>query len=60
MQVTFAPGQGFHQELRRRVDDYFERTSFRRRDRLAMYVKAAVLLAWAWAGAARAARAMPL
>ena len=46
MRVKFAPGQGFHQELKCRVDEYFQRTGCARRDRPAMYLKAAVLLAW--------------
>ena len=46
MRVKFAPGQGFHQELKRRVDEYFQRTGCARRDNPSMYLKAAVLLAW--------------
>ena len=46
MRIKFAPGYGFHQELKRRVDEYFQRTGCARRDSPSMYLKAAVLLAW--------------
>ncbi len=46
--VRFAPRGAFSRELERRVDAYFDETGLRRRDLPAMYVKAAVILAWFW------------
>ena len=40
----FARNNAFQVELRRRVDDYFERTGQRRRDVPQMYLKTAILL----------------
>lgn len=42
---TFAKGGGFQAELKRRVDAYFASSGHSRRDALALYVKAAILLA---------------
>jgi linoleoyl-CoA desaturase len=46
MRVKFATGEGFFQEVKGRVDDYFVRTGYSRRDRPSMYVKAVLLLVW--------------
>src|SRR5437588_8241698 len=44
--LKFNPSDRFLQELRRRVDAYFERTGRRRRDCPTMYFKTATILAW--------------
>jgi linoleoyl-CoA desaturase len=44
--VKFAGSDRFIRELRKRVDDYFERTGRRRRDCPQMYFKTATVLAW--------------
>ena len=44
--LKFGPGDEFHQELRRRIDQYFTRTGRRRHDCPQMYVKTAVILGW--------------
>ncbi len=41
----FAKNDGFHDDVRRRVEDYFRRTGRRPRDVPAMYLKTAVILA---------------
>jgi linoleoyl-CoA desaturase len=46
MRVKFGRGQGFYPVLKERVDAYFRRTGFSRRDRPAMYLKVVLLLAW--------------
>jgi linoleoyl-CoA desaturase len=43
--LKFGKNNGFHVELRRRVDAFFERTGLRQRDCPQMYVKTAILLA---------------
>lgn len=43
--VTFEGRSGFQAELRRRVDEYFQRTGRRERDCWQMYVKTALVLA---------------
>jgi len=43
---TFAPADGFHAAIRRRIDDYFRLTGRRRRDCPEMYRKMAIILAW--------------
>src|ERR1041385_6981186 len=44
--AVFAPDAGFHSELRRQIDSYFEKSGRPRRDVPLMYAKSAVLLAW--------------
>ena len=44
--VTFARDTGFHDEVKRRVLAYFERTGLSQRDSPRMYLKTAVLLLW--------------
>ncbi len=44
--LKFAAGDKFLKELKSRVDAYFERTGFRRRDCPSMYAKTAVMMAW--------------
>lgn len=44
--LKFSGSDRFIRELRRRVDDYFERTGHRRRDCWQMYFKTATILAW--------------
>jgi linoleoyl-CoA desaturase len=44
--VKFTGSDRFIRELRKRVDDYFERTGRRRRDCPKMYFKTATVLAW--------------
>jgi linoleoyl-CoA desaturase len=44
--LKFAAGDGFHTEVRRRVDAYFRSTRRRPRDCPEMYRKTATLLAW--------------
>jgi hypothetical protein len=44
--LKFGPGDEFHQELRRRIDQYFTRTGLKRRDCPQMYLKTAVVLGW--------------
>lgn len=44
--VKFAASDGFHHELRSRVERYFSRTGQRVRDCPRMYVKIAVILGW--------------
>ena len=43
--LKFGKNNGFHVELRRRVDAFFESTGLRQRDCPQMYVKTAILLA---------------
>jgi linoleoyl-CoA desaturase len=43
---TFAGDAGFHGEVKRRVQAYFERTGLSQRDSPRMYLKTAVLLFW--------------
>ena len=43
--LKFASGDVFHVELRRRVDEFFQRTGRRQRDCWQMYLKTAILLA---------------
>src|ERR1051325_259895 len=45
-QLKFAANDGFFNELRRRVDQYFETTGRRQRDCPQMYVKTAVIFGW--------------
>jgi len=42
--LTFRHDNGFHSELRRRVDEYFNRTGRRQRDCPEMYLKTAIVL----------------
>src|SRR5262245_36544713 len=42
--LTFARDHEFHNEVRRRVDEYFRNSGRRQRDCPAMYVKAAIVL----------------
>jgi len=44
--LKFRASAGFQQELRRRVDHYFESTGRRERDCPQMYLKSALILAW--------------
>jgi len=44
--LKFGSTDGFQGELRRRVDDYFERTGLRPRDCRQMYLKSAIVLTW--------------
>jgi len=44
--LKFGPGDEFHQELRRRIDQYFTRTGLKRRDCPQMYSKTAFVLGW--------------
>jgi linoleoyl-CoA desaturase len=44
--VRFPPATPFHQELKREVDEYFQRTGLPRQGGWRMYLKTAVLLAW--------------
>src|SRR5580700_11124132 len=43
--VKFAKNNQFQAELRRRVDEFFQRTGLRQRDLPQMYLKTAILLA---------------
>jgi linoleoyl-CoA desaturase len=43
--VTFVGSGDFHNELKRRVEAYFERTGKRPRDSVALYVKSAIIVA---------------
>jgi len=45
--VRFAKGDAFYKELKRRVDAYFTDTGKNPRDAWQMYLKTAILLAWA-------------
>ena len=42
--LTFTRDSTFHQELRRRVDDYFRSSNRSQRDCFAMYLKTAIIL----------------
>ncbi|OAI50194.1 linoleoyl-CoA desaturase [Planctomycetaceae bacterium SCGC AG-212-F19] len=42
----FALNEGFHNELRERVDGYFQSTGQHQRGSLRMYVKAAIIFSW--------------
>jgi linoleoyl-CoA desaturase len=42
----FEADQGFYQELKRRVEEYFQRTGASPRDNLRMYFKTATILVW--------------
>ncbi|MEW6776709.1 MAG: acyl-CoA desaturase [Bdellovibrionota bacterium] len=44
--LTFAGDNKFHQELKRRVEEYFERTGLSPRGGWAIYFKTAVILLW--------------
>ena len=44
--LKFAGDQGFHREVKRRVNEYFKQTGLSPRDSPRMYVKTAVLLLW--------------
>jgi linoleoyl-CoA desaturase len=44
--LKFADDQGFHAEVKRRVQAYFERAALSQRDSPRMYAKTAVLLLW--------------
>src|SRR5690349_4212530 len=44
--LRFTKSDLFLQTLRRRVDDYFERTGQSKRDNAKMYFKTATILAW--------------
>jgi len=44
--LKFSGSDQFIRELRRRVDAYFERTGFSRRDCPKMYFKTATIIAW--------------
>ena len=44
--LKFGSGDEFHQELRRRIDQYFTRTGLKHRDCPQMYLKTAVVLGW--------------
>ena len=44
--VKFAPADGFHPELRRRVEQFFQDTGKRPRDCPRMYLKTALILGW--------------
>ncbi len=44
--LKFASGDGFHLELRRRVDQYFTANSRRPRDCPAMYLKTVLVFCW--------------
>lgn len=45
-ELKFAAGDGFQRELRRRVQEYFERTGRSERDSPRMYLKTATILVW--------------
>ena len=45
--LKFAADEGFQRELRRKIDAYFASTGKRRRDCPRMYLKTALILAWA-------------
>jgi linoleoyl-CoA desaturase len=44
--LTFPHDQGFYNEVKRRVDDYFARTGFSRRDSPRMVLKTIAILLW--------------
>jgi linoleoyl-CoA desaturase len=44
--LKFSSGDGFVHELRKRVDAYFEKTGYKRRDCAGMYFKTATIMAW--------------
>src|SRR5947209_20043814 len=44
--LKFGANHGFQTELRRRVDEYFQRTGRRQRDCPGMYLKTAIIFAW--------------
>ena len=44
--LTFAHDSGFHDEIKRRVHAYFQRTGLSQRDSPLMYLKTAALLVW--------------
>src|SRR5438477_472931 len=44
--LKFGPADGFHRELRHRVEQYFEATGMGQRDSPRMYLKTALILAW--------------
>ena len=43
--LTFPAGTEFQAELRRRVEEFLQRTGLRARDSVRMYIKAAVIIA---------------
>lgn len=43
---TFAPDDGFHREIKRRVQAYFDESGLSRQDSPRMFLKTAVLLLW--------------
>src|ERR1700730_5915494 len=45
-ELKFGASEGFHRELRRRVDRYFQSTGRRQRDCPQMYLKTATLFGW--------------
>jgi linoleoyl-CoA desaturase len=45
-ELKFEAGDGFLQELRRRVDQYFQNTGLRQRDCPQMYLKGALIFGW--------------
>jgi linoleoyl-CoA desaturase len=46
MRVKFAPGEGFYNQLKERIDAYFQHTGFSRHDNPRMYLKIGILLSW--------------
>ncbi len=47
--LKFGDDVGFHRELKRKVDAYFQATGKRRRDCPRMYLKTAIIFGWAGA-----------
>jgi linoleoyl-CoA desaturase len=45
-ELKFAANDGFQNEVKRRVDEYFQSTGKKPRDSAKMYVKTAVIIAW--------------
>lgn len=44
--IQYAPSTAFHEELKRRVDDYFKTTGYSRCDLPYMYTKTAIMFGW--------------
>lgn len=44
--LKFGPAEGFHRELRRRIEQYFQATGKGERDCARMYLKTGLILAW--------------
>src|SRR5713101_3640852 len=45
-ELKFGAGDGFHKELQRRIDQYFQNTGRRQRDCPWMYLKTAIVVSW--------------